>query len=130
MGADEKLRRAVSKDGVLASSVLMDQSGDRLLTSAAVIRDRHFGSVITYSPKVFIPLTQLCRDVCHYCTFAKTPSQLDALYVDADAVIQTAAAGGQAGCREVLLTLGEKPERRYKAARQWLADAGFETTVD
>ncbi|MGA0432883.1 MAG: 7,8-didemethyl-8-hydroxy-5-deazariboflavin synthase CofG, partial [Luminiphilus sp.] len=130
MGADKKLRQAVSKDAALAGSVLMDQPGDRLLTSAAVIRDRHFGSVITYSPKVFIPLTQLCRDVCHYCTFAKTPSQLDALYVDADAVIQTAAAGGQAGCREVLLTLGEKPELRYKAARQWLADAGFETTVD
>ena len=86
MGADEKLRRAVSKDAVLASSVLMDQPGDRLVTSAAVIRDRHFGSVITYSPKVFIPLTQLCRDVCHYCTFAKTPSQLDALYVDEDAL--------------------------------------------
>ncbi len=130
MGADKKLRQAVSKDAALAGSVLMDQPGDRLLTSAAVIRDRHFGSVITYSPKVFIPLTQLCRDVCHYCTFAKTPSQLDALYVDADAVIQTAAAGGQAGCREVLLTLGEKPELRYNAARQWLADAGFETTVD
>jgi len=130
MGADEKLRQAVSKDAVLAEALLVHEPDARVLSRAKEVRDRYYGSTITYSPKVFIPLTQLCRDVCHYCTFAKTPSQLDALYIKADAVLETVTLGAQAGCREVLLTLGEKPELRYKAAREWLLAAGFDSTVD
>ena len=83
-------------------------------------RDRSFGRVLTYSPKVFIPLTQLCRDVCHYCTFAKSPSRLSAAYMSLDEVLAVAREGEAAGCTEALLTLGEKPELRYKAAREWL----------
>lgn len=130
MGADEQLRQAVSEDAVRADAVLVKEPEAALLSRAAEIRDQRFGSTVTFSPKIFIPLTQLCRDVCHYCTFAKTPAQLDALYIDADSVVATAVAGARAGCREVLLTLGEKPELRYRAAREWLAAAGFETTVD
>ena len=78
---------------------------------------------------MFIPVTQLCRDVCHYCTFAKTPSQLSALYLEVDEIIATVREGARAGCREVLLTLGEKPELRYRVAREWLQKAGFDSTV-
>lgn len=130
MGADEKLRQAVSEHAVLAEAALVREPDARVLSRAKEVRDRHYGPTITFSPKVFIPLTQLCRDVCHYCTFAKTPSQLDALYIDADAAVETVTGGAQAGCREVLLTLGEKPELRYKAAREWLAATGFDSTVD
>lgn len=93
-------------------------------------RDSSFGRVITYSPKVFIPLTQLCRDVCHYCTFAQPPSRLAAAYMTLDEVLAVAKQGQAAGCTEALLTLGEKPELRYKSARVWLADNGYSSTVD
>ena len=93
-------------------------------------RDSSFGRVITYSPKVFIPLTQLCRDVCHYCTFAQSPSRLAAPYMTLDEVLAVAREGQAAGCTEALLTLGEKPELRYKAARVWLAENGYSSTVD
>ncbi|MDG1461839.1 MAG: 5-amino-6-(D-ribitylamino)uracil--L-tyrosine 4-hydroxyphenyl transferase CofH [Luminiphilus sp.] len=93
-------------------------------------RDDSFGRVITYSPKVFIPLTQLCRDVCHYCTFAQPPSRLKAAYMTLDEVLAVAREGQAAGCTEALLTLGEKPELRYKAAREWLKENGFSSTVE
>lgn len=97
MGADEQLRQAVSEDAVRADAVLVKEPEAALLSRAAEIRDQRFGSTVTFSPKIFIPLTQLCRDVCHYCTFAKTPAQLDALYIDADSVVATAVAGARAG---------------------------------
>src|SRR5277367_3510996 len=88
------------------------------------------GTSISYSRKVFIPLTQLCRDVCGYCTFAKTPREVAKSYLSPDDVLAIARAGEKAGCREALFTLGDKPELRYGAAREALNRLGFETTVD
>jgi FO synthase len=96
---------------------------------AAAIRDRGHGSVITYSPKVFIPLTQLCRDVCHYCTFAKVSNVKTAPYLLPEQVLEIARAGVRAGCHEALFTLGDKPELRYASARKALAALGHDTTV-
>jgi FO synthase len=85
--------------------------------------------VVTYSPKVFIPLTKLCRDVCHYCTFAQPPRRGERAYMTADEVLAVARAGSEAGCHEALFTLGDKPELRYRAAREELAALGCETTI-
>jgi FO synthase len=85
---------------------------------------------ITYSPKVFIPLTQLCRDACGYCTFARPPGRLVSPYLAPDEVVRIAKRGAEAGCHEALFTLGERPEERYPDARAWLALHGYETTVD
>ncbi|MFC0204923.1 5-amino-6-(D-ribitylamino)uracil--L-tyrosine 4-hydroxyphenyl transferase CofH [Novosphingobium soli] len=90
----------------------------------------HTPARMTYSPKVFIPLTRLCADVCHYCTFATTPSRLEAPYLSEDEVLEIARAGAAAGCKEALFTLGDAPERRYAAARDWLAERGFARTID
>jgi FO synthase len=87
-------------------------------------------SLVTYSPKVFIPLTKLCRDVCHYCTFAQPPRRGERAYMTADEVLTVARAGAEAGCHEALFTLGDKPELRYRAARQELAELGCETTIE
>lgn len=100
-----------------------------LMAEAARLRDQGHGSVVTWSPKVFIPLTQLCRDVCHYCTFAKTPRRLDKPYLLAEDVLAIARAGAAAGCHEALFTLGDKPELRYGAARDALAALGHESTI-
>ena len=86
--------------------------------------------VITYSPKVFIPLTKLCRDVCHYCTFAQPPRRGERAYMRADEILEVARAGAEAGCHEALFTLGDKPELRYRAAREELAELGYETTIE
>ncbi len=87
-------------------------------------------SVVTYSPKVFVPLTKLCRDVCHYCTFAQPPRRGERAYMSGDEVLAVARAGAEAGCHEALFTLGDKPERRYRAARDELAELGCETTIE
>ena len=101
-----------------------------LVEAAGTIRDRGFGGVVTYSRKVFIPLTKLCRDVCHYCTFAQRPSQLAAPFLDLSQVLDIARAGEAAGCREALFTLGDRPEARFAVARRWLADRGYATTLE
>lgn len=101
-----------------------------LLQAAAALRDEGFGNTVTFSKKVFIPLTQLCRDVCHYCTFAQTPKKLEKIYLSIDEVVEIARQGQAAGCKEALFTLGEKPELRYNAARDALADMGYATTID
>ena len=101
-----------------------------LMQAARARRDGRGPARMTFSPKVFIPLTRLCADVCHYCTFATTPSQLAAPYMSVDEVLEVARAGAAAGCKEALLTLGDAPERRYAAARDWLAEHGFARTVD
>ena len=101
-----------------------------LLRAAAAVRDAARPDVVTYSPKVFVPLTELCRDVCHYCTFAKAPRRLRAAYLSPDEVLEIARAGERAGCREALFTLGDKPELRYRAAREALARLGYATTMD
>ena len=92
--------------------------------------DSAHGSIITYSKKVFIPLTHLCRDVCHYCTFARTPKRIDQPYMAVEQVLELCHQGAAEGCQEALFTLGEKPELRYKAARDALAELGFESTID
>ena len=100
-----------------------------ILAVARAVRDEAFGETLTWSRKVFIPLTQLCRDVCHYCTFAKAPRGLAQPYLTPDQVLEIARAGAAAGCKEALFTLGDKPELRYAAARQALAELGFPTTL-
>jgi len=101
------------------------------LGEAAVAKARaSFGQVITYSPKVFIPLTKLCRDRCGYCTFARAPAHLDSAYMGLDEVMDVARAGELAGCTEALFTLGERPELRYDEAARWLAARGYCSTVD
>lgn len=103
---------------------------DDVLAQARARRDGRGPARMTYSPKVFIPLTRLCADVCHYCTFATTPSQLAAPYLTPEEVLEIARAGAAAGCKEALFTLGDAPERRYSAARDWLAERGFARTID
>jgi FO synthase len=93
------------------------------------MRDEGHGGLVSYSRKVFIPLTQLCRDVCHYCTFAHPPRPDEPVYLDPEAVLAIARAGAEAGCREALFTLGDKPELRYRAAREALARLGHDTTL-
>jgi len=97
---------------------------------AATLRDRGHKNLVTYSRKVFIPLTQLCRDVCHYCTFAQTPKKLDQVFMPVEEVLELCRAGAEMGCQEALFTLGERPELRYSAARRALADMGFATTLE
>jgi FO synthase len=103
---------------------------DALTTEAAALRDAGHGRLMSYSRKVFIPLTQLCRDVCHYCTFAQRPRAGRPAYLSAEQVLAVAHAGAAAGCTEALFTLGDKPELRYAAARDALAALGYATTVE
>jgi len=102
---------------------------ETLVAQSSLLRDRGHGALLTYSRKVFLPLTQLCRDTCHYCTFAKTPRHVGQPFMSVEEAVATAAAGAQLGCKEALFTLGERPELRYKVARDWLAQNGFETTL-
>jgi FO synthase len=100
-----------------------------LMATARAVRDERFGSRVTYSPKVFIPLTRLCRDSCGYCTFAQPPARVSSAYLSLDEVEAIARAGAAAGCHEALFTLGERPELRYEQAARWLGEHGHESTV-
>ena len=102
----------------------------RLMAFAGSLRDLGHGDVVTYSRKVFIPLTMLCRDHCHYCTFAKPPAKLDAPFLTPEEAVAVAEAGRKMGCKEALFTLGDRPEERYDVARDWLASRGYATTLD
>ncbi|HIE94828.1 MAG TPA: 7,8-didemethyl-8-hydroxy-5-deazariboflavin synthase subunit CofH [Acidobacteria bacterium] len=101
----------------------------RLMERAATLRDVGFGQAVSYSRKVFIPLTQLCRDVCHYCTFAQPPRPGEQAYLTLDEVVDVARRGAEQGCREALFTLGDRPELRYPQARDELAELGHATTI-
>ena len=103
---------------------------DRLMATATLLRDSHFENVVTYSKKIFIPLTNLCRDVCHYCTFAKAPKKVEKPYMSFEEIVSLAQQGKEMGCKEALFTLGEKPELRYKTAREFLKANGFNTTIE
>jgi FO synthase len=105
-------------------------SVEELCAEACRLRDEGHGARVTYSPKVFIPLTKLCRDVCHYCTFARPPRPGERAYMSEEEVLTVARAGAEAGCHEALFTLGDKPELRYRAARDELAALGCETTLE
>ena len=98
-----------------------------LLSAAAAIRDRFWGNNVTYSRKVFVPLTNMCRDTCGYCTFVKHPSDPQARIMTPDQVLQVAKKGIQNGCKELLFSLGEKPELRYETAKISLAKLGYES---
>src|SRR5690606_36480857 len=100
--------------------LLLDAPLDALMRAAEEQTLAKFGRSVSYSRKVFVPLTQLCRDVCHYCTFAKAPRRLASPYLGQDDVLAIVRAGEAAGCKEALFTLGDKPELRYSAARRAL----------
>jgi len=119
---------ALSDGEALALADCNDLGG--MMRAAGALRDRGHGARISYSRKVFIPLTRLCRDVCHYCTFARPPRRGEKAYLGADEVLAIARAGARAGCKEALFTLGDKPELRYRAARDELAALGHATTLD
>ena len=101
-----------------------------LMEAAETITVDGFGRSVSYSRKVFIPLTQLCRDVCHYCTFAKAPRRLAQPYLAPEEVLAIARAGQAQGCKEALFTLGDKPELRYSVARRALESKGLATTLE
>lgn len=109
---------------------LIDATPGELMARAAAVRDECHGSRVTFSPKVFIPLTMLCRDRCGYCTFAKAPARLDEPYLRPELVLDIARRGAAAGCHEALFTLGEAPEARYPQAAEWLAAHGWASTVE
>ena len=102
----------------------------RLSAIAARLRDLGWGDVVTYSRKVFVPLTMLCRDRCHYCAFAQPPTRLDAPFLTPEEAVAIAEAGRRAGCKEALFTLGDRPEDRYDVARAWLRERGFDSTLE
>ena len=109
---------------------MLEMSLDELAEGAFARARAAHGHVVTYSPKVFIPLTHLCRDRCGYCTFAQAPARLSAPYMSLDDVMEVAQAGRDAGVTEALFTLGERPELRYDGAARWLAARGYRSTVD
>jgi len=141
---DTAVRRALRRaaDGrpldVAEAATLLAVRGaalDALVALAATVRDAGLADVgrpgvVTYSRKVFIPLTRLCRDRCHYCTFATVPHRLPAPYLERDEVVRIARAGAALGCKEALFTLGDSPEQRWPQARAWLDARGYESTVD
>src|SRR6266436_9687614 len=118
--------RNLTREEALA---LVDCDLASLMCAAARRRDAAHGPIVSYSRKVFIPLTKLCRDVCHYCTFAHPPRRNERAYLSLDQVIAIARAGQAAGCKEALFTLGDKPELRYRAAADELAQLGHPTTL-
>lgn len=101
-----------------------------LMALASKLRDSTYGNVVTYSRKVFLPLTNMCRNTCKYCTFVQHPSRPSASYMTPEMVLATARQGEQAGCREALFSLGENPESRYPEAKEMLRKLGYETTID
>jgi 7,8-didemethyl-8-hydroxy-5-deazariboflavin synthase CofG subunit len=112
---------------------LIRATGGELLSlfeDASAIRDARTGPVITYSRKVFIPLTNLCRDRCGYCTFAREPGDVKAHTMSPEEVLAVARAGKEAGCKEALFSLGDKPELRYPEYREWLEQRGFRSTIE
>ena len=143
MEAVPGMRRALARAAagkpldVSEATVLLAARGvdlDLLCTAAARVRDQGLADAgrpgtVTYSRKVFIPLTRLCRDRCHYCTFATTPAKVAAPYLSLEEVLEIARQGAALGCKEALFTLGDRPELRWPQARQWLDEAGYDDTL-
>ncbi|WP_328527284.1 bifunctional FO biosynthesis protein CofGH [Nocardioides sp. NBC_00368] len=144
----QQIRRALARAergaalDVAEASALLAARGDdldRLTAAAAKVRDAGLVAAgrpetVTYSPKVFIPVTKLCRDRCHYCTFVETPGQAAREgrepYLSPDEILEIAAEGAKLGCLEALFTLGDRPEDRWPEAREWLESRGYESTLD
>jgi FO synthase len=120
----------VSAMPVGLAAELLDASLGELCAEARRVRYEGHGVLVTYSPKVFIPLTKLCRDVCHYCTFARAPRRGERAFMSEEEVLEVARAGVAAGCHEALFTLGDQPERRYRVAREELAALGCGSTLE
>ncbi|BAL86076.1 hypothetical protein AMIS_8560 [Actinoplanes missouriensis 431] len=125
----------IGGDEAIALLAATGENFDELLAIAGDLRDaglREAGrpGVVTYSRKVFIPLTRLCQDRCHYCTFATVPHRLPSAYLELDEVLEIARQGAAQGCKEALFTLGDRPEARWPAARQWLDERGYASTLD
>ena len=108
----------------------INETIDELCLTAASIRDTSKGNTITFSPKVFIPLTHLCRDYCGYCTFRKDPEDIRNLYMNPEEILKVVKSGEKLGCTEALFTLGERPELRFKEAQKWLTERGYKTTLE
>ena len=119
----------LSESRRVLNAPISEISTPELMSRAREIRDETFGSRVTYSPKVFIPLTMLCRDKCGYCTFAQPPAHLENPYLTAEQVLSIAKQGAKVGCHEALFTLGERPELRYEVAREWLKQNKYDSTV-
>jgi FO synthase len=131
--ADAALERGLEGRGVSREDALslMDQAPlAALLQSAAAVRDRFKGSSVSYSRKVFIPLTHLCRDYCGYCTFRADPQSGVRPYMTPYEVLAVAEAGRRAGCKEALFSLGDQPERVFPEAKEFLQTLGFDTTLE
>ncbi len=124
--SDERL----TDDEVRSLAHLATTDPTPVLEAARIMRDTTTGNRITFSKKVFIPLTKLCRDSCGYCTFAHPPVEGQRAFMTLDEVLEVARAGEAAGCREALFTLGEKPERKWPSARRELTEMGYETTIE
>ena len=112
------------------TQALLDLPFVELLVQARQVRDEQYGTRVTYSPKVFVPLTMLCQDKCGYCTFAQPPARLESPYMTRSEILKVVRQGAKVGTHEVLFTLGERPELRYPLAQEWLHDNGYETTID
>jgi FO synthase len=130
---EDALSRAREGRGILRDTALFLSNAaplDALLAAAAEVRDRGKGSIVSFSRKVFIPLTTLCRDYCSYCTFRKDPDQPGAHFMTPDEVLALAEQGHNAGCKEALFSLGDQPERIFPEAREFLSRQGFARTLD
>ena len=122
--------QGIDSDGALRLAGATVDETLALCRAAALLRDRGRGRDVSFSPKVFIPLTRLCRDFCGYCTFRQSPTEADHLYMTPEEVLEVAVAGQALGCTEALFTLGERPEQRYPEAGEWLKNRGYMTTLD
>ena len=120
--------RGVSREDAL--SLMEEAPFAALIQAAAALRDRFKGNTVSYSRKVFIPLTHLCRDYCGYCTFRADPQDGVRPYMTPDEVLAVAEAGRRAGCKEALFSLGDQPERVFPEAKEFLQSLGFETTLE
>src|SRR5919202_3267884 len=133
-GYEELVERAVERrlerEGAYELARLSYQDPRAVMRTAAEVRDRIFGPRVSYSRKVFIPLTKLCRDNCGYCTFARAPHPEEKAYLTPEEVLAIAQAGEKAGCKEALFTLGDKPEKRYPEARRELREMRFGSTIE
>ena len=120
----------LSADDALALAGAGSSAASEMAAVASALRDQGRGKVVSFSPKVFIPLTRLCRDFCGYCTFRQDPGSAAGLYMTPEEVLGVARSGDKLGCTEALFTLGERPEQRYPEAAEWLRQQGYKTTLD
>lgn len=120
----------LSRESAYRLISLTDENLNELCETAASIRERGKSNIVSFSPKVFIPLTRLCRDFCNYCTFRQSPAEASCIYMSPEDVFEVVKAGEKLGVTEALITLGERPEIRYPEAREWLKHRGYKNTIE